>query len=86
MLDSSTATVERIDGRGTGPGDLPAMLTVHEIARMLNCSARTVYRLTDSGRMPRPVKLGAMVRWPREVIESWVAMGCPKAEGMEAVL
>ncbi len=54
-----------------------AMLTVHDVARMLNCSARTVYRLTDSGRMPRPVKLRALVRWPREVVEHWVAAGCP---------
>lgn len=54
------------------------MLTVHDVARMLNCSARTVYRLADSGRMPRPVKLGALVRWPREVIERWIAQGCPK--------
>jgi excisionase family DNA binding protein len=54
------------------------MLTVHDVARMLNCSARTVYRLTDAGKMPRPVKLGALVRWPREVVEQWIAAGCPK--------
>ena len=59
----------------TAPG--PAMLTVHEVAGMLSCSARTIYRLTDSGRMPRPVKLGALVRWPRDVIERWIAAGCP---------
>ena len=69
-----------------GKEHLPQFLTARDIARLLKCSVRTVYRLTDSGRMPRPVKLGAMVRWPREVIESWVAIGCPKAEGMEAVL
>lgn len=56
-----------------------AMLTVHDVARMLNCSARTIYRLTDAGRMPRPVKLGALVRWPREQVEAWIADGCPKA-------
>lgn len=55
----------------------PKMLTVHDVARMLNCSARTVYRLADSGRMPRSVKLGALVRWPREVVEQWIAEGCP---------
>jgi excisionase family DNA binding protein len=70
-------TVERIDEPGAKPGAPPAMLTVHDIARMLNCSARTVYRLCDSGRMPRPVKLGALVRWPREMIEQWIAEGCP---------
>jgi excisionase family DNA binding protein len=55
------------------------MLTVDDVAGMLNCSIRTVYRLTDSARMPKPVKLGALVRWPREVIERWIAQGCPRA-------
>jgi excisionase family DNA binding protein len=72
------ATVERIDGPEAGSGAQPAMLTVHDVARMLNCSARTVYRLCDSSRLPRPVKLGALVRWPREVVAQWIADGCPK--------
>ncbi len=53
------------------------MLTVHDVARMLNCSARTVYRLTDTGRMPKPVKLGALIRWPRETVTHWIAADCP---------
>jgi len=63
-----------------------ALLTVRDVARLLNCSPRSVYRLTDSGGMPRPVKLGGLIRWPRQVIETWIAMGCPKAEPTEAVL
>jgi len=59
------------------------LLTVHEVARMLSCSARTVYRLTASGRMPRPTRLGALVRWPRQVVEQWVAQGCPGTEREE---
>lgn len=84
MMDSTNATVERIDGRDADPGTQPAMLTVHDVARVLNCSARTVYRLADSGRMPRPVKLSALVRWPRQVIEQWIASGCPK-DGREVL-
>ena len=53
------------------------MLTVQDVATLLNCSSRTVYRLADSGRMPRPIKLGALVRWPKVVVEQWVAAGCP---------
>ena len=63
--------------------DRPGMLTVHDVARMLNCSVRTVYRLVDTGRMPRPVKLGGMVRWPRGAVESWINEGCPRIEEME---
>jgi excisionase family DNA binding protein len=58
----------------------PKMLTVHDVARMLNCSTRTVYRLTDSGRMPRPVKLGALIRWPCAIIEQWITNGCPRPD------
>lgn len=77
MMDSTNATVERIDGPDTGPSEAPAMLTVHDVARMLNCSARTIYRLTDAGKMPQPIKLNALVRWPREVLERWISAGCP---------
>ena len=77
MTLARNATVERTDGRDAGPGVEPAMLTVHDVARMLNCSSRTVYRLTDTGRMPRPVKLGALIRWPLETIKKWIADGCP---------
>ncbi|QDU72616.1 helix-turn-helix transcriptional regulator [Mucisphaera calidilacus] len=79
MTDSNRATVDRTDGRprNAGPGVLPAMLTINQVARLLNCSTRTVYRLNDAGRMPRPVRLGALVRWNRGEIEQWIADGCP---------
>lgn len=53
------------------------MLDVKQVATMLSCSPRTVYRLADYGRMPRPVKLGALVRWPKAVLDKWIADGCP---------
>ncbi|MBC8255049.1 MAG: helix-turn-helix domain-containing protein [Ardenticatenia bacterium] len=83
MMDSTNATVERIDGRDAGPGVPPAMLRVDQVARMLCCSPRTIYRLTDAGKMPKPVRLGALVRWPRETIETWITLGCPQARNME---
>ena len=64
-------------GGDAAPAQLAAMLNVGDVAKLLRCSARTVYRLSDSGRMPRPVKLGALVRWPREQVEGWIAEGCP---------
>jgi predicted DNA-binding transcriptional regulator AlpA len=53
------------------------MLNVAAAAEMLACSARHVYRLAYTSKMPRPVKLGALVRWSRQVIEDWIAQGCP---------
>ncbi|MCY2929851.1 MAG: hypothetical protein NTV86_10230 [Planctomycetota bacterium] len=65
-------------GRTTGPCEKPAMLDVHGVAALLVCSARHVYRLADAGRMPRSVKLGALVRWSRVAVLDWIAAGCPK--------
>lgn len=60
--------------------DSPALLTVHEVAGLLHCSARTVYRLADGGRMPRPVRLGTLVRWHRATINDWIDAGCPASQ------
>lgn len=53
-----------------------ALLDVRAVSKLLGCSSRHVYRLSDGGRMPRPVKLGSLVRWPREAVEQWIADGC----------
>ena len=54
-----------------------ALLTVKQVAGLLGCSSRHVYRLSDRGAMPRPVRLGSvLVRWDRSAVESWIAGGC----------
>jgi excisionase family DNA binding protein len=53
-----------------------ALLDVRQVAALLNCSTRTVYRLADAGRMPAPRRLGALVRWSRAEIDEWIADGC----------
>jgi len=62
----------------TPPVEEVRLLDVNAVARFLSCSARHVYRLADSGRMPRPQKLGALVRWDRIELEKWLADGCPE--------
>ena len=55
----------------------PVLLTVKEVAEMLGLSERTVYRLADMGKMPRPVKIGAAVRLRRNELDTWIEDGCP---------
>ncbi len=62
-------------GRESGP-DVSSLLDVEEVAALLRCSTRHVYRLADSGKMPRPIKLGSLVRWNRAAIDDWIAGGC----------
>lgn len=55
-----------------------ALLGIREVAALLgNCSTRHICRLADAGRMPRPVRLGALVRWRRAELIDWLAAGCP---------
>jgi len=77
MKTSQDATDGRTVGGDRATRELPAMLAVDDVAGLLACSARHVYRLADMGRMPRPVKLGALVRWRRASIMAWIAEGCP---------
>ena len=59
------------------------LLNVRAVAAILNCSTRHVYRLSDAGKMPRPVRLGQLVRWRREGLLQWIAEGCPIAHAKE---
>jgi excisionase family DNA binding protein len=63
---------------GGGPGSSGAeLLDVKETAKLLSASTRTVYRLSDAGKMPRPIKLGALCRWNRGELLTWISQGCP---------
>lgn len=55
----------------------PVMLDVAAVAAILACSRRHIYRMADAGRMPAPVRLGALVRWERDALRKWIADGCP---------
>ena len=55
----------------------PLLIDVAETARLCQCSTRHFRRLVDSGRAPKPLKLGNLLRFNRAVIEKWVSEGCP---------
>lgn len=64
------ADVEKADGGNT------SLLDVIQVAKLLCCSTRHIYRMSDAGLMPRPFKLGALVRWSKASIHAWVESGC----------
>ena len=53
------------------------LLKIEEVSGILRCSPRHVQRLVLRGRMPAPVRIGALVRWRPDVISRWVCAGCP---------
>jgi len=60
---------------------LPPLLDVQTVAALLDCSSRHVYRLADGDKMPRPFKLGALVRWRKDDVRQWIEAGCPPRKG-----
>ena len=56
------------------------LVDANAIAKMLGVSARMVWRLRDSGGIPKPVIIGRLVRWRSEAIEEWIQAGCPTVE------
>jgi excisionase family DNA binding protein len=65
------------------PAASAALLDVQAVAGMLGCSSRHVYRLSDAGRMPAPVRLGSLVRWSASSIREWIDQGCPSVRTMK---
>lgn len=56
--------------------DNPALVDVQSVASMLGCSSRHVYRLSDAGKMPAPLRLGSLVRWRKSEVDTWIEGGC----------
>lgn len=66
------------------------LLDVRQVATLLGCSQRHIYRLCDAKQMPQPIRLRTLVRWNRQELEDWIAEGCPaspdQAHGSEVTL
>ena len=63
--------------RSTRPPDAE-VYTADDLAALLQCSARHVWRLHDAGAMPPAVRVGRLVRWTKSAIASWMDAGCPR--------
>ncbi len=62
------------EAQGLSSGD--RLLRVSEVAKTLSVSSRTIWRMTDRGELPRPVRIGTrMVRWRESEIEAYIADG-----------
>ena len=78
LNDKTNANVGAQAGNGDRtPCESSILIDVNQVAELLGCSPRHVWRLADSGRMPRPHKLGNLRRWDRAGIGQWVSDGCP---------
>jgi prophage regulatory protein len=61
------------------PEDRGLLIDATEVAKLLKVSARHVYRMEDTGAIPKAIRIGAAMRWSFDEIKKWIAAGCPSA-------
>lgn len=50
-------------------------LTTPQLAKYLNVSERTIYKMAAAGEIPGRVKFLNALRWNKQVIDEWVQKG-----------
>jgi len=58
-------------------------ISAEEVADLLGISRAMVWKLHSGGRLPRPIRLGRVVRWERRALEEWIAAGAPPRDRWE---
>lgn len=74
LIDTDRPGMDRQDA---SPAATTVLMTINQVAKILGCSTRHVRRLVDANRIPRPIKLGALLRWIKTDVDCWLAAGCP---------
>jgi predicted DNA-binding transcriptional regulator AlpA len=55
----------------------PRLINAEELARMMDISERTLWRLLSGGKVPQPVRIGRNTRWRLAEVAAWIERGCP---------
>ncbi len=76
-------TDDNVGGATTERG---ATLSAKGLAKLLNCTERTVRRWDSAGEIPAPLRIGARhVIWPVAEIEAWERAGAPDRKKWDAM-
>jgi predicted DNA-binding transcriptional regulator AlpA len=63
----------------------PTLIDAFDLAVRLDVSAGQIHRMKARGDLPKEIRLGGCVRWDPEVIERWIAAGCPDRKTWESI-
>jgi predicted DNA-binding transcriptional regulator AlpA len=55
----------------------PLLATASQVAKLMQISTRTLWRLLSGGRVPEPLRIGGAVRWRLDIVKAWIEAGCP---------
>jgi excisionase family DNA binding protein len=73
VLAGRVALAERLPATNGERMTYSHLLTVRQVAELLNCSQSHIRRQYEAGKFPAPVRIGALVRWIPSTITSWLA-------------
>ena len=59
------------------PEDMGLLIDAEAVGKLIKVCGKTVLRMSVSGRLPPPVKIGRATRWSLPAIKKWVDDGCP---------
>jgi len=63
--------------------DTDALLKAGDLARLLSCDERTVWRWASAGTIPPPIRIGGCTRWRRADLDAFL-QGKAQAAAREA--
>ncbi|NOX40760.1 MAG: helix-turn-helix domain-containing protein [Alphaproteobacteria bacterium] len=65
--------------------ETPTYCSVETVAHELDCSVSTVREYVKQGKLPQPIKCGALVRWRWDDIDRWM-QGSLNAKPIDPIL
>jgi excisionase family DNA binding protein len=65
------------------PEDKGLLIDSRQAAKLLKVGERTLWRMWNEGKMPRPIHIGQAVRFRYEELQAWVNAGGPPQKEWE---
>ena len=59
--------------------NVPKLLTVNDVAKLLKLSTRSVWRLVKAKTIVKPIRIGGSIRWRASDVATWLA-SIPQSE------
>ena len=59
--------------------NVPKLLTVNDVAKLLKLSTRSVWRLVKAKTIVKPIRIGGAIRWRPSDVATWIA-SIPQSE------
>lgn len=53
------------------------LLDAREVAELLGVESKTIFRMSQRGDFPLPIKVGRLRKWSRRAVENWIEKSQP---------